>query len=153
MDNEIEKLKQERDEILAKALRLIELDAMAWEGTAISRKDWDAAVAELQALRPKPKPLELWVNVYPDQYGDCIYKSEVEARLATSDTRLESRIAVHMREVLPAPKWERWDRDEVRGRFHYVRDTVGEAESFARIADRHNAEMERLAALWEGGAE
>lgn len=152
MDNEIEKLKQERDEILAKALRLIELDAMAWEGTAISRKDWDAAVAELQALRPKPKPLELWVN--EESYGTFeAFPSRSDALRCGEEL---TRTAVHMREVLPAPKWERWNSDSDgvvktesgRSLTGYVGTVTADT-----LCQTHNAEMERLAAMWEGGAE
>lgn len=44
--------------------------------------------------RPKPKPLELWVNVY-DSGQTFVHRSEESARLS-----LESGRTVHMREVV-----------------------------------------------------
>lgn len=142
MDNEIEKLKQERDEILAKALRLIELDALAYEGTAITHKDWEEAAAAIEAHRPKPKPLELWVNEESDGTFEAFPSRSDALRCGEELTRA----AVHMREVLPAPKWGRWDRIAVS-------EIYSELGTWQSVADRHNAEMERLTAMWEGGAE
>lgn len=51
-------------------------------------------IKELKEFRVKPKPLECWVNTYPD--GDAhLYLSEETARCQTR----KKRKTIHMREV------------------------------------------------------
>lgn len=153
MDNEIEKLKQERDEILTKALRLIELEELADGGTAINREDWDSAVGDLRALRPKPKPREGWLEMHCGKRFEDFHFTEPSASLM-GRIREQGNSIHHMREVLPAPKWERWEAGGVE--VYCGTERVGFAEcgaSAKKIAGRINAEMERLSAMWEGGAE
>lgn len=53
---------------------------------------WDFAECE---YRPKPKPLELWVNVYDDGTIRCAYRDHVLA----AEQRGKSGRTVHMIEV------------------------------------------------------
>lgn len=64
-----------------------------WEDT--NRPLWDFVN---QVYRPKPKPLELWINVYSDGLTGCAYTSE-DAALHAKGLGTEAR-TVHMREVV-----------------------------------------------------
>lgn len=148
--DEIEKLKQERDEILAK---VEELDRLTINLEAVQWPEVSRVLEELRAFRPKPKPLEFWVNTFSD--GSCSgYAHEGLANSYGTDSN--DRIAVYMREVTPAPKWERWEA-VFDGDFWELRGSDGVMSTFIsgaiaqKIAAAHNAEMERMTSLWEGG--
>lgn len=62
-----------------------------WEDT--DRPLWDFVN---QVYRAKPKPLELWVNVYSTAATDVLHYSELDAKRAL----VEGGRTVHMREVV-----------------------------------------------------
>lgn len=63
-----------------------------WEDT--DRPVWDWCSNE---YRVKPKPLERWINVYPDGLLSMAYESANKARELSHGAL---RTAVHMREVI-----------------------------------------------------
>ena len=95
------------------------------------------AIAVIEDLRPAPKPLEGWVNVYPDRedtHVPKLFKTEESARLHSSAYAKQ----VHVREVLPEepkPKAERWTASRVLALY---KNPGGFVESVQRIADAHN---------------
>lgn len=94
-------------------------------------------IKRIEAFKPKPEPLECWVNDH-GRDDRVYYVSEKGARLNAKDDC--KRIAVHLREVTPAPEWERWDVDkvtELHGQRHW-------REAFQVVADAHNAAMQRV---------
>lgn len=108
----IEQLEQEKADILAKALRLIELVKLAYEGTAISRTDWDKAVGEIEALMPKPERLRRWIEVNSCDGFEGIWQQEPQP-----DNLKRGHRAVPMIEVVPfdgeVPTWEEWTEDQL----------------------------------------
>ena len=142
MDNEIEKLKQERDEILAKALRAVHLmKQSSYDGHA-----WKSAIAEIEALKPKPERLRLWVNEESNGAFSAYGTRELALRCGEELTR----VAVHMREVRPigdVPTWEEWEVS----RAVWIKVKGGDdifcchtPEAAANLVARHNSTARRL---------
>ena len=94
--NEIEKLKRERDAAIEAGLKLAELGA----GTGVSRNtEWEGAVENIKALRPKPERLRCLVNQRQD---GSIFAYEEPKR--PFEGVKATRIAVPMIEVRPLPE-------------------------------------------------
>jgi hypothetical protein len=105
-------------------------------------KDEEVKVKQAREIiakhRPKPERLEGWVGVYPS--GAKSFE-ETEAKCREACQRA-SRF-VHVREVVPV-EWERWDGDELYGEYMAERPEH-DRKLFAKLAERHNAELERIA--------
>ena len=113
MNEEIEKLKKERDAAIEAGLKLVELGA----GTGVScNTEWEGAAQNLKALRPKPERLRGWANIYPPKITETgfLYDSEEAAKKLARSSLQTLRIAVPMIEVRPLPElpeMEEWNSD------------------------------------------
>jgi hypothetical protein len=126
----------EKNELLEAALKLAEMHRNFTEkGEAYSLDAWNAAIAAIEKHRPKPEPLQGWVNVYGNEHP--FYATEEDAKEGASGGCLRQAF-VH--EVTPAPEWERWDEDKVREAYW----ESDERNVFAAMAKAHNAEMRRV---------
>ena len=140
----IKEVEKERDEILAKALKLAELFK---ETRDLDEEDLDA-IAAIEALQPKLEPLDGWMNRYPDgTFGQELYPSREKALLLGS-----AAIPVHIREITPSavevPQWEEW---VCSGPFQRMIRCDGSAigsalddDEAGDLIEAHNAEMRRL---------
>lgn len=142
---DIEQIKKERDAAIEAGLRLADhLRATAPSGCL--KQDERDAIAAIEALKPKleqSKPRE------------CVIRYTQETRKITPwgigmpvGHEMEecgmSEI-LHMREVMPAPEWERWR--SVGFAVMQAADHIASAPSAelaSEFAIRHNAEMERV---------
>ena len=94
-------------------------------------------IAKIEAFKPEPVIFEAWGNFY-EGWVPCLYRDPERAKSHAGEGA--SRVAVHLREVTPAPEWERWDDNKVE-------DLHGEMswqKAFIAIADAHNDEMKRF---------
>lgn len=109
-------------------------------------EDRSEIIAAIEVFKAKPEPFECWANVYQD--GSCMGFAR-EARALLETTPKHVRVAVHLREVTPAPEWERWKVGEI-GQWFGVAEGNGKLISTAPapncklIADAHNSEMKRV---------
>lgn len=140
---EIQKLKQERAEILAKVEELDRLTACA-EG--VNWPEVSRVIDSLKALRPKPERLRGWANVYPPKISEIgfLYDSEETAKKLVRASGQVLRTAVPMIEVRPLPElpeMKEWTADNSSiycddGPRLAWADTSGNARM---IIERHNA--------------
>lgn len=101
-------------------------------------------IAKIEAFKPKPVIFEAWANFY-EGWVPCLYRDPERAKSNAGNGA--SRVAVHLREVTPAPEWERWVLYLDRG----VK-TTSEKLLFAAVDEQyaknaiaaHNAEMQRV---------
>jgi len=135
----------EKNELLKAALKLAEMHRNFTEkGEAYSLDAWNAAIATIEKHRPKPEPVECWVNIYKAEesrgrFGFAwSHKCDAERNAATRED--VERVAVHLGEVTPAPEWDRWDEEKAR-EIYWDND---ERNVFAAMAKAHNAEMRRV---------
>ena len=145
MNEEIEKLKRERDEILAKVGELDRLTRDPESG--INWPQVHSIFEELEALRPEPERLRGWANIYPSKITGAgfLYESEETAKKLACSSLQTLRIAVPMIEVRPLPElpeMEEWESvgDEVIERDH--REHIAYAldpRMALKISDAHNA--------------
>lgn len=93
------------------------------------------------ALHPKRELIDGLMNLYPGGFfGQEIYPTREEATIDGSNA-----VPVHLREVTPAPEWERWFANgrmavAKRGKKSW---TMVDAYAAQSICDFHNAEMEK----------
>ena len=138
---DIEKLKKDRDQLLSMLEKLNRLTADT-EAT-----NWpEVHRIFLEAESFKPKPFECWANVYHDD--SCIGFANEKTTLKRADTK-HVRSAVHLREVTPAPEWERWKVEEIGKSFAVSKGNgkliaTAPATNCKLIADAHNLEMQRV---------
>lgn len=149
--NEIEQLKRERDEILAK---VEELDKLTHDPEGgINWPQVHAIFEELKALKPKPERLRLWVVKYPS--GSLTFCRDPND--AKQKQHPGGRI-VPMIEVRPLPElpeMEEWGHQRpdskgvnIGGTIHWA-DTPNSAKHFV---DAHNATV-RAFKKWAEEAE
>ena len=94
-------------------------------------------IAKIEAFKPKPVIFEAWANFY-EGWVPCLYRDPERAKSNAGEGA--SRVAVHLREVTPAPEWERWDEEKV-STLHGERNWK---EAFTAVAVAHNDEMKRF---------
>ena len=136
-NEEIEKLKEERDAAIEAGLKLAERFRESVMTDDLTPEDI-AAVLAVEAFKPKPEPLECWVNTYGPNHQ--YHHSEESARSCAGHAAI--RTAVHLREVTPI-EWGRWDYGSVNDLYE-AKSTSGWIGGFTVIADAHNAEMQRV---------
>jgi hypothetical protein len=123
----------EKNELLKAALKLAEMHRNFTEkGEAYSLDAWNAAIAAIEKHRPKHKPVERWVILWYDGTED-FFNHDPKTTSPNGKT-------VHLREVTPAPEWDRWDEEKAR-EIYWDKD---ERNVFAAMAKAHNAEMRRV---------
>lgn len=108
--------------------------------------EWESAIAAVEAFKPEPEPFEAWGNFY-EGWAPCFYRDPERAKSYAGNGA--KRVAVHLREVTPAPEWVQWKAGEIGG-FQAVAEGNGKfiaaapAPNCKLIADAHNAEMKRV---------
>lgn len=143
MNEELEKLKRERDEILAKVEELDQLTHDPEGG--INWPQVHAIFEELKALKPKPERLRCWIE--RDRGGlfeECHFtepSASLMGRIRTQQNTIHPMIEV--RPLPELPEMEEWKRAPLDTRSIYCNgELIGRAydESLAlAIADAHNA--------------
>jgi hypothetical protein len=122
-----EEIMTQNEELLQAALKLVESIkpySLSEEERALIE------VIEQHQLKPKPKRLEGWINLYNDSKpGGTIWPTEQEAKQNCSSNVVRQ---VHIREVVPV-EWKPWTVETLLDFPHYQ-----------AIIDAHNAEMERV---------
>lgn len=104
MNEEIEKLKRERDAAIEAGLKLADMTE------SLSGSDWtefEDLVNKLKALRPEPEMLKFWVNVSNDESVHPIARifiHETEDQARRNGGSKKARIAVPVIEVRPLPE-------------------------------------------------
>ena len=103
-------------------------------------------IAKIEAFKPEPVIFEAWGNFY-EGWVPCLYRDPERAKLNAGEGA--SRVAVHLREVTPAPEWERWKVGEISQWFGVAEGNgkliaSATAPNCKLIADAHNAEMRRV---------
>ena len=94
-------------------------------------------IAAIEVFKAKPEPFEAWGNFY-EGWIPCLYRSPESAKSNAGEGA--SRVAVHLREVTPAPEWERWDENKVSA----LHGEQNWKVAFTVVADAHNDEMKRV---------
>ena len=151
MNEEIEKLKRERDAAIEAGLKLADMTE------SLSGSDWtdfEDLVNKLKALRPTPERLRGWANVYRDGGGMALFQNHDSAK-SYGERALAERIAVPMIEAKPLPElpeMEEWESvgDEVIERDH--REHIAYAldpRMALKISDAHNAAIRAFKAWAE----
>jgi len=134
----------EQNELLEAALKLAET-FKSIENKADWSMETQQALDTIEKHRPKPELVECWVNLYKDGSRNY-YKTE---RIASGIDNFESlmiRRAVHLREVTPAPEWERW---RTKSNFQIwqgetmIHDCASGVDA-NEVVNLHNAEMQRV---------
>ena len=74
---------------------------------------WNWEQFEYRIKPPEPEPLECWVNVWPHQAEDEVFRDKESAHIADLDGNCD-RLAVHMREVTPQDELDRQDARRYR---------------------------------------
>jgi hypothetical protein len=137
----------EQNELLEAALKLAET-FKSIENKADWSMETQQALDAIEKHRPKPEPLECWANLYKD--GSRNYHTTETAAQNVGDLHgLMIRRAVHLREVTPAPEWERWRNDYGKCEILKGRSEVKIGIAFSHIeagaiCSYHNAEMARV---------
>ena len=135
---DIEKLKEAAFKLAEMIKQRLETDQR------FTIETWRRVIAAVEMLKANPEPVECWANVYQD--GSCMgFAREDTALLETTPKHVRS--AVHLREVTPAPEWERWKVVEIRQRFGLAEGGgkfISTAPTLYTLADAHNAEMKRV---------
>ena len=102
--------------------------------------EWNDAIAAVEAFKPEPeKPIDRWVNVYPNDV--CIY-TYLTKEIAVKNSAEGLIRTAHLREVVPV-EWVEWvlydgHITSKNGRLIYALPTIQE------ICAAHNAEMEKV---------
>ena len=122
----------EQNELLEAALKLAET-LKSIENKADWSMEAQQALDAIEKHRPKPELVECWVYLGSESW--TAYYSRESAIF--NSNKHHNATAVHLREVTPAPEWERWNREIVST--HY-----GKAGTLQDIADAHNLEMKRV---------
>jgi hypothetical protein len=136
-------MSESTEELLKAALNLA---AIARTNTN-NLDEWEAAIAAVEKFNPKPKPLEIWVNVYTD--GDL--QVHTSKKRGLDMLRVGGR-TVHMREVGEPIEWDEWVVREFNSDTAVCNNSsTGEIICYApnntvasRICNAHNKEMARI---------
>jgi len=131
---------EEQNELLEAALKLA--DYCKDLELASPAQLLSSLVANVEKHRPAPPFVEGWVNEYHN--GAISFRSSKSAAIEEGSAgEKPTRNAVHVREVLPWKEW-RGDGQNLLCGDTYLLTTWNSDES-RRIAEFHNAEMERIA--------
>ena len=139
-NEEIEKLKEERDAAIEAGLKLVEITKSI---NSENWAEWHEAADKLKALKPKVEPSEWWLRITPDGSPVGVYGSAKEAESCPFGV-----LVVRLREVVPV-EWERWRNDYGKCEILKGRSEVKIGIAFSHIeaggiCDHHNAEMARV---------
>jgi hypothetical protein len=129
--DDIEKLK----EAAFKASALLKVLPHHGSFHGFTGEDRAEIISAIDAFRAKPEPFEAWANFYQGFFPVMYRDAEAAESNAGDGAR---RIAVHLREVTPAPERERFTGMELRSLW-----LAG--HSWDRFAEKINAEIERAA--------
>jgi hypothetical protein len=128
--DDIEKLK----EAAFKASALLKVLPHHGSFHGFTGEDRAEIISAIDAFRAKLKPFEAWANFY-EGFFPVMYRDAEAAKSNAGDGA--RRIAVHLREVTPAPERELFTAIELRALW-------GVGGSWGSFAEKLNAEIERV---------
>lgn len=139
---------QEQNELLEASLKLAKIaeNRMTADDsrTAVDAKK---LIGIIQSHRPKPRLVEGWLCYHADGSRSSSEGMDYEPFKNVPNVR-----TAPVRKVTDPPKWDWWEADNctiMQGDEAVA--ILGFNTDAERIADAHNAEMERLIAAWKGG--